>query len=74
MKRAPLFTLIGFGAGNGPGIANAFGSAGFRLALLSRTPTKQGDALTQLAFLGVTVDSFAADTSNLGRSPPGSPQ
>lgn len=63
-KEHPLLTLIGFGAGNGLGIARAFGAAGFRLALLSRSPEKQSDSVRQLNDLGIALDSFAADAAN----------
>jgi len=65
MKNTPLLTLLGFGAPNGLGIARAFGAAGYRLALLSRTPDKSADALKQLTSASMTVEAFAADAGAL---------
>lgn len=61
---APLLTLVGFGPGNGLGIARAFGAAGYRLALLSRTPAKSADALQQLRGSGYQATAFAADAGH----------
>jgi NAD(P)-dependent dehydrogenase (short-subunit alcohol dehydrogenase family) len=61
---APLLTLVGFGPGNGLGIARAFGAAGYRLALLSRTPAKSADALVALTAAGYSAEAFAADAGN----------
>jgi hypothetical protein len=55
---------LDFGAGNGFGIARAFGTAGFRLALASRTPAKQAEALKRLTTAGITAELFAADDGN----------
>ncbi len=63
---APLLTLVGFGPGNGLGIARAFGSAGYRLALLSRTPAKSAAALAELTAAGFAAVAFAADAGNPG--------
>jgi NAD(P)-dependent dehydrogenase (short-subunit alcohol dehydrogenase family) len=64
MNKAPLLTLVGFGAGNGLGIARAFGAAGYRLALVSRTPAKSADALAQLSGAGIQAKAFAADAGD----------
>lgn len=64
MNQNPLLTLVGFGAGNGLSIAKAFGTEGFRLALISRSPAKQSASAKQLSDSGFTLDSFAADASS----------
>ncbi len=61
---APLLTLIGFGPGNGHGIARAFGAAGYRLALLARAPAKSAAALAEFSAAGFTAEAFAADAGN----------
>jgi NAD(P)-dependent dehydrogenase (short-subunit alcohol dehydrogenase family) len=55
---------VGFGAGNGLGIARAFGAEGFRLALISRNPAKQAESARALNEAGVTFQSFAADAAD----------
>lgn len=64
MTIGPLLTLVGFGPGNGLGLARAFGAAGYRLALLSRTPVKSAAALAELTAAGFTAEAFAADAGN----------
>jgi NAD(P)-dependent dehydrogenase (short-subunit alcohol dehydrogenase family) len=56
--------IIGFGPGNGMGIARAFGRAGFGLALVARTPVKLRDDVHSLVQSGVTAELLAADASN----------
>jgi len=62
----PLLTLVGFGAGNGLGIARAFGAEGFRLALIARNPSRQSDSLRSLYEDKVAFQSFAADAADPG--------
>jgi NADP-dependent 3-hydroxy acid dehydrogenase YdfG len=59
--KAKVLILVGFGSGNGLGIARAFGSAGFKLGLISRNPDLQGASLTALAMSGIEAVSFTAD-------------
>jgi len=62
--KVPVLILVGFGSGNGLGIARAFGSAGFRLGLISRRPELQADSLVDLAMLGIDAIAFPADAGN----------
>jgi NADP-dependent 3-hydroxy acid dehydrogenase YdfG len=55
---------VGFGSGNGLGIARAFGLAGFKLGLISRNPELQADSLVGLAALGIQAIAFPADAGN----------
>jgi NADP-dependent 3-hydroxy acid dehydrogenase YdfG len=62
--KAPVLILVGFGSGNGLGIARAFGLAGFKLGLISRNPELQADSLVGLAALGIQAIAFPADAGN----------
>jgi NAD(P)-dependent dehydrogenase (short-subunit alcohol dehydrogenase family) len=61
----PVAVIVGFGAGNGTGIAHAFAEAGFALSLISRNPTKYDEAIRPLHAPGRTVHAFAADADAL---------
>lgn len=63
MKK-PLAIVVGFGPGVGVGVARAFGTAGFALALLSRTPAKQQDHVRALVRAGCDAEGFAADAAD----------
>ncbi|GAA6622404.1 SDR family oxidoreductase [Scytonema sp. NUACC26] len=60
----PLCIIVGFGAGVGMGIADAFGKTGFQLGLIARNPSKYTDALQSLTNAGIEVSIAAADASN----------
>jgi NAD(P)-dependent dehydrogenase (short-subunit alcohol dehydrogenase family) len=58
---SPLLTLIGFGPGNGRGIAQAFASAGYRLALLARDADRARQLAATLDPRSPGTQVFAAD-------------
>jgi len=60
----PLCLIVGFGPGNGLGIARAFGRAGFALALLSRNPAKQAPWQVSLENDGIAARQYSADAAN----------
>ncbi|MBV8174614.1 MAG: SDR family oxidoreductase [Verrucomicrobia bacterium] len=60
----PLCLIVGFGPGNGLGIARAFGRAGFALALLSRNPGKQAPWQVSLENDGIAARQYSADAAN----------
>lgn len=61
--RQPHAIIVGFGPGNGVGIAKAFAGERFALSLLARSPEKQLDPLRALEALGATAEVFAADAA-----------
>lgn len=63
-RNNPVLILVGFGSGNGLGIARVFGLAGFKLALISRNPDLQADSLIDLAASGIEAIAFPADAGN----------
>jgi NAD(P)-dependent dehydrogenase (short-subunit alcohol dehydrogenase family) len=62
--KCPVLILVGFGSGNGMGIARAFGSEGFSVGLISRNPELQADSLVDLAALGIKAIAFPADAAD----------
>jgi NAD(P)-dependent dehydrogenase (short-subunit alcohol dehydrogenase family) len=60
----PLCLIVGFGPGNGLGIARAYGRAGFALALLSRNPAKQAPWQVSLENDGIAARQYSADAAN----------
>ncbi len=60
----PLAIIVGFGPGNGLGIARAFGNAGYNLALLSRSPEKHLEHTAALEKAGCQARSFRADAGD----------
>ncbi len=59
-----LCLIVGFGPGNGLGLAKAFGREGFQLGLLSRDPNKHVALTTTLAKENFTAKSFSADAGD----------
>lgn len=59
--RKPHAIVVGFGPGNGLGIASAFGSAGFCLSLVARDPDSLKDEILGLAQAGYIVTTHSAD-------------
>lgn len=64
MTLKPLCIIVGFGAGVGAGVAKAFGSAGFALALISRTPEKTANLVAELRQEGFSVEAYAANAGS----------
>lgn len=60
----PVCVIVGYGPGNGQGIARAFGRAGFALGLIARTPDKQAAALAELRSANYPAELFAADAGD----------
>jgi NADP-dependent 3-hydroxy acid dehydrogenase YdfG len=60
----PVCTIVGYGPGNGQGIARAFGRAGFSLGLLARSPAKLAGPLAELRAAGHTAELIAADAGD----------
>ena len=60
---SPVCCIIGYGPGVSHGIAQAFASEGFQLALLSRHPDNHRELVDGLGAQGVIVQAFAADAS-----------
>jgi NAD(P)-dependent dehydrogenase (short-subunit alcohol dehydrogenase family) len=58
--------VVGYGPGNGQGIARAFGAAGFRLGLIARSPARQAAALAELRQAGHAAELFAGDAGDEG--------
>lgn len=56
--------IIGFGPGTGMGVAQAFGRAGFGLALIGRTPSKLRDHVHALVQSGLSAETFQANASD----------
>ena len=60
---SPVCVIVGYGPGVGHGIAQAFASEGFQLALLSRHPDNHRELLNGLLEQSVQAQGFAADAS-----------
>jgi NADP-dependent 3-hydroxy acid dehydrogenase YdfG len=60
----PVCMIVGYGPGNGQGIARAFGEAGFSLGLLARSPDKLAGPLSELKAAGHTAELVAADAGD----------
>lgn len=60
----PVCTIVGYGSGNGQGIARAFGRAGFSLGLLARSPDKLAGPLAELRAAGHSAELVAADAGD----------
>ena len=60
---SPVCVIVGYGPGVSHGIALAFASEGFQLALLSRHPDNHRELLDGLVAEGVLAQTFAADAS-----------
>jgi NAD(P)-dependent dehydrogenase (short-subunit alcohol dehydrogenase family) len=60
---SPICAIVGYGPGVGHGIAQAFASQGFQLALLSRHPDNHRELVDGLVAQGVITKAFAADAS-----------
>lgn len=59
-----LCVIIGFGAGVGAGAAKAFGEAGYKLALLSRTPEKTNALVSELQANGYSIETYACNAGS----------
>lgn len=57
----PTLAIVGAGPGMGLAIARTFGSRGFDVALIARTPAKLDTLVTQLRQEGITAAAFPAD-------------
>ncbi|NEB04291.1 SDR family NAD(P)-dependent oxidoreductase [Streptomyces sp. SID13726] len=57
----PTLAIVGAGPGMGLAIARTFGSRGFDVALLARTPEKLDDLVALLGKEGITAAAFPAD-------------
>ncbi|MER7689800.1 SDR family NAD(P)-dependent oxidoreductase [Streptomyces sp. NPDC097610] len=57
----PTLAIVGAGPGMGLAIARTFGTRGFDVALLARTPQKLDDLVAQLGQEGITAAAFPAD-------------
>lgn len=60
----PVRIIVGYGPGNGQGIARAFGRAGFSLGLLARSPANFAGPLAELRSAGYTAELLAADAGD----------
>ena len=60
----PVCIIVGYGPGNGQGIARAFGRAGFSLGLLARSPGKLSGPLAELEAAGYAAELIAADAGD----------
>ena len=60
----PVCIIVGYGPGNGQGIARAFGRAGFALGLLARSPGKLAGPLAELKSAGYGAELIAADAGD----------
>ncbi|MDV3130276.1 SDR family NAD(P)-dependent oxidoreductase [Mycobacterium sp. 21AC1] len=60
----PVLVVLGVGPGLGLSIAQRFGAAGHRVALISRTPTRHPDYLAALAGNGVEAAAYVADAND----------
>lgn len=60
---SPVCVIVGYRPGVGHGIAQAFASEGFLLALLSRHPDNHRELLNGLLEQSVQAQGFAADAS-----------
>lgn len=59
-----VIAIIGAGQGMGLALANTFGEKGFKVALLSRTPSKLEPLVQELAGRGITAAAFQGDITN----------
>jgi len=57
----PVITILGAGPGMGLAIAKTFGSHGFRVALLSRSPDNLAPLVATLAQQGIEAAAFSAN-------------
>ncbi|MGW0819588.1 SDR family NAD(P)-dependent oxidoreductase [Streptomyces viridiviolaceus] len=57
----PTLAIVGAGPGMGLAIARTFGSRGFDVALLARSPQKLDDLVARLGTEGITAAAFPAD-------------
>jgi len=57
----PVIAILGAGPGMGLAIAKTFGAHGYRVALLSRNPSKQERLVAELATHGIIAAAFRAD-------------
>ncbi len=62
----PVCLIVGYGSGVGHGVAKAFGSEGYHLALLARNPQRHAPLTAELASAGHTVAALAADAGDEG--------
>jgi NAD(P)-dependent dehydrogenase (short-subunit alcohol dehydrogenase family) len=60
----PVCIIVGYGQGNGQGIARAFGRAGFGLGLLPRSLDKLAGPLAELEAAGCARELIAADAGD----------
>ncbi|MGW4246515.1 SDR family NAD(P)-dependent oxidoreductase [Nocardia sp. NPDC004722] len=56
--------IIGVGPGLGMSMARRFGKEGFRVALISRSATRHGDYLAELAAHGIDARTYTADVTD----------
>ncbi|GAB2555416.1 SDR family NAD(P)-dependent oxidoreductase [Nocardia heshunensis] len=59
--------IIGVGPGLGMSMAHRFGREGFRVALISRSATRHGDYLAELAANGIDAHAYTADVTDAER-------
>lgn len=60
---APVLVVLGVGPGLGLSVAHRFGAAGFRVALISRSPQRHSDYLASLTDKGIEGATYVADAS-----------
>ncbi len=61
---SPVLTVLGVGPGLGLSIAQRFGAAGHRVALISRSPARHPDYLAALTERGVEAAAYVADAND----------
>lgn len=61
---SPVLAVLGVGPGLGLSIAQRFGAAGHRVALISRSPTRHPDYLEALTDNGVEAAAYVADAND----------
>jgi NAD(P)-dependent dehydrogenase (short-subunit alcohol dehydrogenase family) len=62
----PVLLVVGVGPGLGMSVAHRFGSEGYAVALVSRSPARHADYLNSLANAGVEAAAFVADAADPG--------
>jgi NAD(P)-dependent dehydrogenase (short-subunit alcohol dehydrogenase family) len=62
----PVLFVVGVGPGLGMSVAHRFGSEGYAVALVSRSPARHADYLNSLADADVEAAAFVADAADPG--------
>ncbi len=60
---SPVLVVLGAGPGLGLSVAQRFGAAGYRVALISRSPQRHSDYLAALADNGIEAAAYVADAA-----------